>query len=209
MVMDMRHKCNYKIRKNKISRTITRAFAWSIAFQNPIYPIVASQPSFAVARDISLPASLLIHRERLLNTFWSCYLQLKVRSRPLFITEPKETAASPLPAPGLTVNGWSVTSPTPSFQLIFKSLAIPILFLFYCKDSKTNKPQPALVDRGSITLCKGDYNPIDFIIFIAVILAACAQVHWSLAVTLTVCTVPLTSKLITSLSSSNVESPAA
>ena len=59
MVMDMRHKCNYKIRKNKISRAITRAFAWSIAFQNPIYPIVASQPSFAVARDISLPASLL------------------------------------------------------------------------------------------------------------------------------------------------------
>lgn len=77
MVMDMRHKCNYEIRKNKISRTITYAFARSIAFQNPIHPIVASQPSFAVARDISLPASLLIHRERLLNTFWSCYLQLK------------------------------------------------------------------------------------------------------------------------------------
>lgn len=77
MVMDMRHKCNYKIRKNKISRAITRAFAWSIAFQNPIHPIVASQPSFAVTRNISLPASLLIHRERLLNTFWSCYLQLK------------------------------------------------------------------------------------------------------------------------------------
>lgn len=77
MVMDMRHKCNYKIRKNKISRAITYAFARSIAFQNPIHPIVASQPSFAVARDISLPASLLIHRERLLNTFWSCYLQLK------------------------------------------------------------------------------------------------------------------------------------
>ena len=31
MVMDMRHKCNYKIRKNKISRAITRAFARSIA----------------------------------------------------------------------------------------------------------------------------------------------------------------------------------
>lgn len=77
MVMDMRHKCNYKIRKNKISRTITYAFARSIAFQNPIHPIVASQPSFAVTRNISLPASLLIHRERLLNTFWSCYLQLK------------------------------------------------------------------------------------------------------------------------------------
>lgn len=77
MVMDMRHKCNYKIRKNKISRAITYAFARSIAFQNPIHPIVASQPSFTVARDISLPASLLIHRERLLNTFWSCYLQLK------------------------------------------------------------------------------------------------------------------------------------
>nr|DAG15246.1 MAG TPA: hypothetical protein [Caudoviricetes sp.] len=77
MVMDMRHKCNYKIRKNKISRTITCAFARSIAFQNPIHPIVASQPSFAVTRNISLPASLLIHRERLLNTFWSCYLQLK------------------------------------------------------------------------------------------------------------------------------------
>jgi hypothetical protein len=69
MVMDMRHKCNYKIRKNKISRTITYAFARSIAFQNPIHPIVASQPSFAVTRNISLPASLLIHRERLLNTF--------------------------------------------------------------------------------------------------------------------------------------------
>lgn len=35
MVMDMRHKCNYKIRKNKISRTITYAFARSIAFQTP------------------------------------------------------------------------------------------------------------------------------------------------------------------------------
>lgn len=39
MVMDMRHKCNYKIRKNEISRTITCAFARSIAFQNPIHPI--------------------------------------------------------------------------------------------------------------------------------------------------------------------------
>lgn len=77
VVMNMRHKCNYKIRKNKISRTITYAFARSIAFQNPIHPIVTSQPSFAVTRNISLPASLLIHRERLLNAFWSCYLQLK------------------------------------------------------------------------------------------------------------------------------------
>lgn len=128
MVMDMRHKCNYKIRKNKISRAITRAFAWSIAFQNPIYPIVASQPSFAVARDISLPASLLIHRERLLNTFWSCYLQLKSPIKTVVHHRVKRNSGVAGPGPRLMVRGWSVTSPTPSFQLIFKSLAIYISF---------------------------------------------------------------------------------
>lgn len=128
MVMDMRHKCNYKIRKNKISRAITRAFAWSIAFQNPIYPIVASQPSFAVARDISLPASLLIHRERLLNAFGGCYLQLKGTVKTFVHYRTKRNSGVTGPGPGLTVKCWSVTSPTPSFQLIFKSLAIYISF---------------------------------------------------------------------------------
>lgn len=184
MVMDMRHKCNYKIRKNKISRAITRAFAWSIAFQNPIYPIVASQPSFAVARDISLPASLLIHRERLLNTFWSCYLQLKSPIKTVVHHRAKGNGGASGPDPGLTVRGWSVTSPTPSFQLIFKSLAIVVLFLFYCKDSKTNKPQPALVDRGLSKRKETDYRPI---ILNTVLVAACAQVQLSLDVTLTVC----------------------
>lgn len=100
MVMDMRHKCNYKIRKNKISRTITYAFARSIAFQNPIHPIVASQPSFAVARDISLPASLLIHRERLLNTFWSCYLQLKGTIKTFVHYRTKRNSGVTGPGPG-------------------------------------------------------------------------------------------------------------
>lgn len=184
MVMDMRHKCNYKIRKNKISRAITYAFARSIAFQNPIHPIVASQPSFAVARDISLPASLLIHRERLLNTFWSCYLQLKSPIKTVVHHRAKGNGALPVPDPGLTVRGWSVTSPTPSFQLIFKSLAIVVLFLFYCKDSKTNKPQPALVDRGLSKRKETDYRPI---ILNTVLAAACAHVQLSLDVTLTVC----------------------
>ena len=96
----MRHKCNYKIRKNKISRTITRAFAWNIAFQNPIHPMVASQPSFTVARDISLPASLLIHRERLLNTFGSCYLQLKGTIKTFIHYRAKRNSGVTGPGPG-------------------------------------------------------------------------------------------------------------
>lgn len=184
MVMDMRHKCNYKIRKNKISRAITYAFARSIAFQNPIHPIVASHPSSAVARDISLPASLLIHRERLLNTFWSCYLQLKSPIKTVVHHRAKGNGGASGPGSGLTVRGWSVTSPTPSFQLIFKSLAIVVLFLFYCKDSKTNKPQPALVDRGLSKRKETDYRPI---ILNTVLAAACVHVQLSLDVTLTVC----------------------
>jgi hypothetical protein len=115
MVMGMRHKCNYKIRKNKISRTITYAFARSIAFQNPIHPIVASQPSFAVARDISLPASLLIHRERLLNTFWSCYLQLKGTIKTFVHYRTKRNSGVTGPGPG--ADG----------QVLVRHLAYPVL----------------------------------------------------------------------------------
>lgn len=184
MVMDMRHKCNYKIRKNKISRAITRAFAWSIAFQNPIYPIVASQPSFAVARDISLPASLLIHRERLLNTFWSCYLQLKSPIKTVVHHRAKGNGGASGPGPRTDGKRLVRYLAYPSFQLIFKSLAIVVLFLFYCKDSKTNKPQPALVDRGLSKRKETDYRPI---ILNTVLAAACAHVQLSLDVTLTVC----------------------
>jgi hypothetical protein len=115
MVMDMRHKCNYKIRKNKISRAITRAFAWSIAFQNPIYPIVASQPSFAVTGHISLTTSFLVYGKRLLNTLWSCYLQLKSPIKTFIHHRSKGNRCVPLP--GSRANG----------QRLVRHLAYPVL----------------------------------------------------------------------------------
>ena len=136
MVMDMRHKCNYKIRKNKISRAITYAFARSIAFQNPIHPIVASQPSFAVARDISLPASLLIHRERLLNTFWSCYLQLKSPIKTVVHHRAKGNGGAS--GPGPRTDGQRLVR---YLQLTFKSLIIiSFSYLLLTKIIKQENP---------------------------------------------------------------------
>jgi hypothetical protein len=144
MVMDMRHKCNYKIRKNKISRTITYAFARSIAFQNPIHPIVASQPPFTVACDISLPTSLLIHRKRLLNAFGGYYLQLKGTVKTFVHHRVKRNSG--VAGPGPRADGQRLVRylTYPVFPINIQIIShIYIVFSFYCKDSKINKPQPA------------------------------------------------------------------
>lgn len=184
MVMDMRHKCNYKIRKNKISRAITRAFAWSIAFQNPIYPIVASQPSFAVARDISLPASLLIHRERLLNTFWSCYLQLKSPIKTVVHHRAKGNGGASGPGPrtdGQRLVRYLAYPVLPIYIQIISH--IYIIFRSIAKIAKQVNPNRIYPIGVRYHYFLTYYR---FIILKAVLAAACAQVHKSLAVTLTV-----------------------